>query len=187
MVTSGEMIGPPSRSRPGQSSVHRQSIGVTPEPSSSLVWHFVGGKHGSLRPFPKGRWHSMACPEHGAGFRTVGVRKRGVNRRPGVPTPGAAWVQPVDVQNEGSCVAPFSQSVQRPLEFPLDWCRADCVGHPHPDQPGDAIFIFIVLTANAAFGYWQEGKAEEGRGAPQIQRCEPMCGDTRGSGHRNPC
>ena len=31
----------------------------------------------------------------------------------------------------------------------------------HPDQPGDAIFIFIVLTANAAFGYWQEGKAEE--------------------------
>ena len=31
----------------------------------------------------------------------------------------------------------------------------------HPDQPGDAIFIFIVLTANAAFGFWQEGKAEE--------------------------
>lgn len=31
----------------------------------------------------------------------------------------------------------------------------------HPDKPGDAIFIFIVLTANAAFGFWQEGKAEE--------------------------
>lgn len=31
----------------------------------------------------------------------------------------------------------------------------------HPDKPGDAIFIFIVLTGNAAFGYWQEGKAEE--------------------------
>ncbi|RJU98883.1 MAG: cation-transporting P-type ATPase [Candidatus Poseidoniales archaeon] len=31
----------------------------------------------------------------------------------------------------------------------------------HPEQPGDAIFIFIVLTANAVFGYWQEGKAEE--------------------------
>ena len=25
-----------------------------------------------------------------------------------------------------------------------------------PDHPGDAIFIFIVLTANAFFGYWQE-------------------------------
>ena len=23
----------------------------------------------------------------------------------------------------------------------------------HPDQPGDAIFIFIVLTANAFFGF----------------------------------
>lgn len=26
---------------------------------------------------------------------------------------------------------------------------------------GDAIFIFIVLTANAAFGFWQEGQAEQ--------------------------
>lgn len=31
----------------------------------------------------------------------------------------------------------------------------------HPDQPGDAIFIFIVLTANALFGFWQEGQAEQ--------------------------
>jgi Ca2+-transporting ATPase len=30
-----------------------------------------------------------------------------------------------------------------------------------PDHPGDAIFIFIVLTANATFGYWQEGQAEQ--------------------------
>ena len=31
----------------------------------------------------------------------------------------------------------------------------------HPDQPGDAIFIFLVLTANAVFGFWQEGQAEQ--------------------------
>ncbi len=31
----------------------------------------------------------------------------------------------------------------------------------HPDQPGDAIFIFIALTANAIFGFWQEGQAEQ--------------------------
>ena len=31
----------------------------------------------------------------------------------------------------------------------------------NPDHPGDAIFIFIVLTANATFGYWQEGQAEQ--------------------------
>ena len=31
----------------------------------------------------------------------------------------------------------------------------------HPDEPGDAIFIFMVLTANAFFGYWQEGQAEQ--------------------------
>tara|TARA_B110000444_G_scaffold261561_1_gene315388 strand:- start:8608 stop:11388 length:2781 start_codon:yes stop_codon:yes gene_type:complete len=35
----------------------------------------------------------------------------------------------------------------------------------HPDQPGDAIFIAIVLTANAFFGYWQENKAEQEMGA----------------------
>ena len=33
----------------------------------------------------------------------------------------------------------------------------------HPDEPGDAIFIFMVLTANAYFGYWQEGQAEQAR------------------------
>ena len=31
----------------------------------------------------------------------------------------------------------------------------------HPDEPADAIFIFIVLTANAYFGFWQEGQAEK--------------------------
>ena len=31
----------------------------------------------------------------------------------------------------------------------------------HPEQPGDAIFIFIALTANAIFGFWQEGQAEQ--------------------------
>ena len=31
----------------------------------------------------------------------------------------------------------------------------------NPDHPGDAIFIFIVLTANAFFGFWQENQAEQ--------------------------
>ena len=35
----------------------------------------------------------------------------------------------------------------------------------HPNQPGDAIFIGIVLTANAFFGFWQENKAEQEMGA----------------------
>ena len=35
----------------------------------------------------------------------------------------------------------------------------------HPDKPGDAIFIAIVLTANAFFGFWQENKAEQEMGA----------------------
>ncbi len=29
------------------------------------------------------------------------------------------------------------------------------------EQPGDAIFIFLVLTINAVFGYWQEEQAEQ--------------------------
>ena len=35
----------------------------------------------------------------------------------------------------------------------------------HPDKPGDAIFIGIVLTANAFFGFWQESQAEQAMGA----------------------
>ena len=35
----------------------------------------------------------------------------------------------------------------------------------HPDKPGDAIFISLVLTANAVFGYWQEEQAEMAMGA----------------------
>ena len=35
----------------------------------------------------------------------------------------------------------------------------------HPNEPGDAIFIFLVLTANAFFGYWQENQAEQAMGA----------------------
>jgi P-type Ca2+ transporter type 2C len=35
----------------------------------------------------------------------------------------------------------------------------------HPDEPGDAIFIGIVLTANAFFGFWQESQAEQAMGA----------------------
>ena len=44
----------------------------------------------------------------------------------------------------------------------------------HPDQPGDAIFIGIVLTLNAFFGFWQENKAEQEMGALKqmtISRC----------------
>ena len=35
----------------------------------------------------------------------------------------------------------------------------------HPNKPGDAIFIVLVLTANAFFGYMQEEKAEQAMGA----------------------
>ncbi len=35
----------------------------------------------------------------------------------------------------------------------------------HPDKPGDAIFIALVLTANAIFGYWQEEQAEQAMNA----------------------
>ena len=44
----------------------------------------------------------------------------------------------------------------------------------HPDKPGDSIFIAIVLTANAFFGFWQENKAEQEMGALKkmtISRC----------------
>ncbi len=44
----------------------------------------------------------------------------------------------------------------------------------HPDKPGDSIFIALVLSANAFFGFWQENKAEQEMGALKkmtISRC----------------
>jgi len=50
----------------------------------------------------------------------------------------------------------------------------------NPDHPGDAIFIFIVLTANAAFGFWQEGQAEQAMDSLKqmsISNCVVIRGD----------
>ncbi len=49
-----------------------------------------------------------------------------------------------------------------------------------PDHPGDAIFIFIVLTANAIFGYWQETQAEQAMDSLKqmsISNCVVIRGD----------
>ena len=49
-----------------------------------------------------------------------------------------------------------------------------------PDHPGDAIFIFIVLTANAFFGYWQENQAEQAMDSLKqmsISNCVVIRGD----------
>ena len=51
----------------------------------------------------------------------------------------------------------------------------------HPDEPGDAIFIFMVLTANAFFGYWQEGQAEQAMESLKqmsISQCVVVRNDT---------
>ena len=50
----------------------------------------------------------------------------------------------------------------------------------HPDAPGDAIFIFLVLTANAFFGFWQEGQAEQAMDSLKqmsISSCVVIRGD----------
>ncbi len=49
-----------------------------------------------------------------------------------------------------------------------------------PDHPGDAIFIFIVLTANAFFGFWQESQAEQAMDSLKqmsISNCVVIRGD----------
>ena len=54
----------------------------------------------------------------------------------------------------------FFSQYHDPLNYLLI-CAAVVALLIHPDKPGDAIFIFMVLTANAYFGYWQEGQAEQ--------------------------
>ena len=51
----------------------------------------------------------------------------------------------------------------------------------HPDEPGDAIFIFMVLTANAYFGYTQEGQAEQAMDSLKqmsVSQCVVVRNDT---------
>ena len=50
----------------------------------------------------------------------------------------------------------------------------------NPNHPGDAIFIFIVLTANAFFGFWQENQAEQAMDSLKqmsISNCVVIRGD----------
>lgn len=50
----------------------------------------------------------------------------------------------------------------------------------NPDHPGDAIFIMLVLTANAFFGFWQEGQAEQAMDSLKemsISNCVVIRGD----------
>ncbi|MGB2393593.1 MAG: cation-translocating P-type ATPase, partial [Poseidonia sp.] len=50
----------------------------------------------------------------------------------------------------------------------------------NPDHPGDAIFIFIVLTSNAFFGFWQENQAEQAMDSLKqmsISNCVVIRGD----------
>ena len=50
----------------------------------------------------------------------------------------------------------------------------------NPNHPGDAIFIFIVLTANAFFGFWQENQAEQAMDSLKqmsISNCVVVRGD----------
>ena len=48
----------------------------------------------------------------------------------------------------------------------------------NPDHPGDAIFIFIVLTANAFFGFWQENQAEQAMDSLEANVDFELCGHT---------
>jgi len=58
----------------------------------------------------------------------------------------------------------FLSQYHDPLNYLLIMAAVVALALPGHNA-GDAIFIFIVLTANAVFGFWQEGQAEQAMGA----------------------
>ena len=102
-------------------------------------------------------WHDLPCEDALAelGTSTDGltgdqvesrIEKYGYNKLK-EPEPTPAWIR-------------FFSQYHDPLNYLLIGAALVALALPGHNA-GDAIFIFIVLTANATFGFWQEGQAEQ--------------------------
>ncbi|MDG1554699.1 MAG: HAD-IC family P-type ATPase [Candidatus Poseidoniaceae archaeon] len=102
-------------------------------------------------------WHDLNSDEI---IHTLDTNKDGLSDAEVLKRRGEYGKNKLKEPEKTSAILRFLSQYNDPLNYLLIGAALIALAIK-PDHPGDAIFIFIVLTANATFGYWQEGQAEQ--------------------------
>ena len=102
-------------------------------------------------------WHDLNSDEI---IHTLDTKKDGLSDAEVLKRRGEYGKNKLKEPEKTSAILRFLSQYNDPLNYLLIGAALIALAIK-PDHPGDAIFIFIVLTANATFGYWQEGQAEQ--------------------------
>ena len=102
-------------------------------------------------------WHDMDSEEV---YSNLDTPKEGLNDSEVLKRREVHGLNKLREPEQTSAILRFLSQYNDPLNYLLIGAALIALAI-NPDHPGDAIFIFIVLTANASFGFWQEGQAEQ--------------------------
>ena len=102
-------------------------------------------------------WHDMDSEEV---YSHLDTPKEGLNDSEVLKRREVHGLNKLREPEQTSAILRFLSQYNDPLNYLLIGAALIALAI-NPDHPGDAIFIFIVLTANASFGFWQEGQAEQ--------------------------
>ena len=102
-------------------------------------------------------WHNLSIEDS---LVAQGSSESGISADEVIQRRKAYGLNKLDEPEKTSALLRFLSQYNDPLNYLLIGAALVALAIK-PDHPGDAIFIFIVLTANAFFGYWQENQAEQ--------------------------
>ena len=121
-------------------------------------------------------WHNLSIDDS---LVAQGSSESGIAADEVIQRRKAYGLNKLDEPEKTSALLRFLSQYNDPLNYLLIGAALVALAIK-PDHPGDAIFIFIVLTANAFFGYWQENQAEQAMDSLKqmsISNCVVIRGD----------
>tara|TARA_Y200000002_G_scaffold192297_1_gene158702 strand:+ start:1332 stop:4232 length:2901 start_codon:yes stop_codon:yes gene_type:complete len=121
-------------------------------------------------------WHNLSIKDS---LVAQGSSESGISADEVIQRRKAYGLNKLDEPEKTSALLRFLSQYNDPLNYLLIGAALVALAIK-PDHPGDAIFIFIVLTANAFFGYWQENQAEQAMDSLKqmsISNCVVIRGD----------
>ena len=121
-------------------------------------------------------WHNLSIEDS---LVAQGSSESGIAAEEVIQRRKAYGLNKLDEPEKTSALLRFLSQYNDPLNYLLIGAALVALAIK-PDHPGDAIFIFIVLTANAFFGYWQENQAEQAMDSLKqmsISNCVVIRGD----------
>ena len=121
-------------------------------------------------------WHNLSIEDS---LVAQGSSESGISADEVIQRRKAYGLNKLDEPEKTSALLRFLSQYNDPLNYLLIGAALVALAIK-PDHPGDAIFIFIVLTANAFFGYWQENQAEQAMDSLKqmsISNCVVIRGD----------